>query len=90
MQQVTIGTKNQIVIPREVRKKVEGLKPGRKVNVYIRGKDEVVIKTDDISWIKKTAGLMTSAWKDISPVKELKKMRNEWEDRLTKYEKAHP
>jgi AbrB family looped-hinge helix DNA binding protein len=34
MQTVTIGTKNQIVLPKEVRKKIKGLKPGSKVMVY--------------------------------------------------------
>lgn len=78
MQQMIIGTKNQIVIPKEVREKVKDLKPGAKVRVYVRGDDEVVIKTGKKNWIDKSYGLMKNAWEDIDPIKELEKMRNEW------------
>lgn len=78
MQLITIGTKNQIVIPKEVRNKIKGLKPGAKVAIYSRGNNEVVIKADNKDWVERTRGIAKDAWKDIDPIKELEKMRNEW------------
>jgi AbrB family looped-hinge helix DNA binding protein len=81
MQTVTIGTKNQIVLPKEVRKKIKGLKPGTKVMVYPIDKETIGIKVSDKSWVENTYGLMKDAWKDIDPIKELEKMRNEWDEK---------
>lgn len=79
MQQVTVGTKYQIVIPKEVRKRLKGLKPGAKV--VIRGVDEetVTIKTNPKNWLERTRGMMTEAWKGIDTTKYLEDLRNEWE-----------
>jgi AbrB family looped-hinge helix DNA binding protein len=77
MQTVTVGTKNQIVIPKEIRKKLTAIRPGAKLSVYLRG-DEVVVKAETKDWVKSTYGIMKEAWKDIDPIKELEKMRNEW------------
>lgn len=81
MQQVTIGTKNQIVLPKEVRKKIKGLKPGNKVMVYPLSKDTVAIKVNEKSWLESSYGIAKDAWKDIDPIAELEKMRNEWDDK---------
>lgn len=79
MQQVTIGTKNQIVIPKEVRKKIKGLKPGQKVSVYPLNENTVAITVQDKSWVERTHGIMKDAWKGIDTTKELEKLRNEWD-----------
>jgi AbrB family looped-hinge helix DNA binding protein len=81
MQQVTVGTKNQIVLPKEVRKKIKGLKPGRKVMVYPVDNETIQIKLSDADLVEKGYGLMKNAWKDIDPIKELEKMRNEWDEK---------
>ena len=80
MRQVTIGTKNQIVIPLEVRKKIKGLRPGQKVDVYSPDDKTVVIKVEkkEQSWADRNYGLMKDAWKDIDPIAELEKLRNDW------------
>lgn len=78
MQQVTIGTKNQIVIPKYVREKIKGLKPGKKVDIYTLDENTIAIKVSPKSWVEKNYGLMREAWKGIDPIKELEKMRNEW------------
>lgn len=78
MQQVTIGTKNQIVIPKEIRQKIKGLKPGRKVAVYPLSEDTVAIKLSEKNWLDSSYGLMKETWSKIDPLKELEKMRNEW------------
>lgn len=78
MQQITIGTKNQIVIPKEIRKKIKDFKPGAMVSVYYRGNNEVVIKVEPKNWATESIGIAKDAWKNIDPIAELEKMRNEW------------
>lgn len=78
MQQVIVGTKNQIVIPKEIRQKIKNLKPGTRVSVYYRGGDEVVIRADKRGWVERTRGIAKEAWKNIDPIAELEKQRNEW------------
>ena len=87
MQQVTVGTKYQIVIPKEVRKRIKGLKPGQKVKIYSADENTVSIKVAPQDWVERTYGMMTDAWKDIDPIAELEKMRDEWEERLKGFEK---
>jgi len=87
MQQVTVGTKYQIVIPKEVRKKVKGLRPGSKVSVNKLDENTIAIKTKPQDWVERTRGMMTEAWKNIDTTAELEKMRDEWEDRLKELEK---
>lgn len=87
MQQVTVGPKYQIVIPKEVREKLNGLTPGAKVMVGKVNKDTITIKTNPKNWVERTRGMMTKAWKDIDPIAELEKGRDEWEERLKEFEK---
>ncbi len=78
MQQITIGTKNQIVIPKEVRKKITGLKPGRVVSVYPLNKNTVVIKVSEKNWLDNGYGAMKTAWKGNKVAKRIDEMRDEW------------
>ncbi len=78
MQQITIGTKNQIVIPKEVRKKIKDMRPGQRVLVYPLDENTVAIKVEQSNWVDRGYGLMKDAWKGIDPIKEVEKMRNEW------------
>ncbi len=78
MQTVTVGQKYQIVIPKEVRKKEKTIKPGTKVVVHGNGNGTVTIKTVSQNWLEESYGAMKEAWKDINPIAELEKMRNEW------------
>lgn len=77
--QVTVGSKYQIVIPKEIREKINGLRPGDKVVVKKVDKDTVTIKKVKKDWVERTRGMMKEAWKDIDPIAELEKMRDEWE-----------
>lgn len=79
MQQVTVGAKYQIVIPREVRKKIKELRPGAKVSVHLVDKDTVTIKTNPKSWVERTRGIAKDAWKNIDTTKYLEHLRNEWD-----------
>lgn len=87
MQEITVGTKNQIVIPKTVRVKIKGLKPGRKVSVYPLDEETVIIKVSPKNWVERTAGMMSQAWRGRDPIQELEDMRDEWEERLREYEK---
>ncbi len=83
MQIVTVGPKYQVVIPKEIRKKIKSLKPGKKVGVYAVDEKSIAIDPDPQSWVDRTYGMMKDAWKDIDPVAEVEKMKDEWEERLT-------
>lgn len=77
--QVTVGAKYQIVIPKEVRKKIKGLKPGSKVSVRQTDQETITIKTTPQNWLERTRGMMSEAWKGIDTTKYLEDLRNEWD-----------
>lgn len=79
MQLVTVGTKYQIVIPKEVRKKLKGLKPGNKVGLQAVDETTVTIKSEPKSWVERTRGIAKDAWKGIDTTKYLEELRNEWD-----------
>ena len=81
MQQIIIGSKNQIVIPQEVRRHIVGLKPGRTVSVYLLNKDTVVIKASESSWLKRSYGGMSKAWENTRSTTQVEKLRNEWNEK---------
>ena len=87
MQLVTVGTKYQIVIPKEVRKKIKGIKPGSQVGLYPVDEQTVSIKVPSKNWVEESYGFMKDAWKGIDPIKEIEKMGDEWEERLQELEK---
>lgn len=81
MQVITIGTKNQIVLPKEVRKKIKGLAPGKKVMIYPLNADTIAIKVENKNWVERTSGIASKAWKDIDTTKYLDQLRNEWDEK---------
>ncbi len=81
MQSVTIGTKNQIVLPKEVREKIKGLKPGKKVMIYPLNHDTIAIKVEGKNWLETTSGIASKAWQDIDTTKYLDTLRNEWDEK---------
>ena len=79
MLEATIGAKYQVVIPKAVRKKVKGIIPGAKVAIYEnKGEISLYPKSKLEGWVERTRGIAKEAWKDIDPIAELEKMRNEW------------
>jgi AbrB family looped-hinge helix DNA binding protein len=80
MRMITVGTKNQIVIPLEVRKKIGGILPGRKVAVYALSEDTLAIRTSSISWLDRAAGVMSGIWK-TEVIKNLESSREAWDER---------
>ncbi len=85
MELVTLGSKYQIVIPKSVRKKYKNLKPGALVGVSPNG-EKISIDPEPQSWVERTRGMMTEAWRGIDMIAEVKKIRDEEEDRLKEQE----
>lgn len=77
--QATVGTKYQIVIPKEVRKKIRGLDPGNKVTIRKVDDSTVIIKTEEKNWLERTRGMMKQAWKDIDTTRYLEGLKDEWD-----------
>lgn len=75
MPQTKISDKYQVVIPREVRKKV-GFKEGQKLNVYVAG-DKVVLSLRKI-WPDDYIGNQKDIWKDVDIAKCLIEERDSW------------
>ena len=87
MQQVTVGTKYQVVIPKEVRRKIKDIKPGQQVKIYSEDESTITIKITPKDWIARTYGMMAEAWKGIDTTQYLNDLRNEWEERLAEQAK---
>lgn len=79
MQLVTVGTKYQIVIPKEVRKNIKGIKPGAKLMVNGVKEGIITIQAEGKSWLERTRGIAREAWKGIDTTKYLEDLRNEWD-----------
>ncbi len=78
MQTVTVGTKNQIVLPLEVRKKIFGLKPGRKVAVYAVDDETIKVKVSKQSWVERNFGALANVLPNDAS-RKIAKMRKEWD-----------
>ncbi|MBP9819582.1 AbrB/MazE/SpoVT family DNA-binding domain-containing protein [Candidatus Woesebacteria bacterium] len=78
MQRITVGTKNQIVIPLEIRKKISGLRPGASVEVYALDSDTIAIKVPEESWIERSYGFLSTVWPEDA-AKQVKKQRESWD-----------
>ena len=88
MEEVIVGTKYQVVIPKAVRRKIKGLRPGSRVTVGKLDENTIAVKTEPANWIERTKGMMTEAWKGIDTTAELEKMRDEWEEKPKILEKS--
>lgn len=79
MQLVTVGTRYQIVIPKSIRKRMKGIRPGSKVGLYTEDETTATIKLEPQDWVKRTLGIAKEAWKGIDTTKYLEKLRSEWD-----------
>ena len=72
VEEVTLSSKNQIVVPKDARKAL-GLKPGSKVNVVVIGNTVMLSKKpkDPVAALKGVAKL-------VYPDDYLDKERNDW------------
>lgn len=83
MQLVTVGSKYQIVIPKEVRKQIKGIKPGSKVSVQSKD-NNIQVKLVNQNWVEANYGKYKKYLKGADL--EVEKMRDEWEERLKELE----
>jgi hypothetical protein len=81
MQTVTLGSRNQMVIPLALRKLIPGMKPGAELAVSQLNDKAIVVQVLDESWVEKSFGAMKEAWKGRDMIAELKKMRDEWDEK---------
>ncbi|MBI2595973.1 AbrB/MazE/SpoVT family DNA-binding domain-containing protein [Candidatus Daviesbacteria bacterium] len=86
MQMATVGTKYQVVIPKEVRKKIKGLEPGSKLMIQLN-EETITLKPIKQNWSDKNYGAFKRYWKGVDPIAEVEKMKEEWEERLEKQAK---
>lgn len=86
MQVVTVGSKYQIVIPKEVRKKIKGLQPGAKVVVQQTEENIISVKPVKRNWADENYGIMRKYWKGKNMIAEVEKMRDEWEEKVRELE----
>lgn len=84
MQQITVGPKYQIVIPKAVRSKLKGFKPGSKVNVQISGDRLITIKPSLQNWSDVNYGKYKKYLKGAAT--EVETIRGEWKERLKELE----
>ena len=79
VQQVTVGPKLQVVIPKNVRKTVPDLKPGKKVRVHPLNAQSVIIEIPSNDWVDETYGMHKDIWQGIDATEYIRKLRSEWE-----------
>lgn len=75
---VTVGPKSQVVIPKNVRKVAEMIRPGKKVTVRPMSKSSVIIEVCPVSWTKETYGMHKDVWRGIDATDYINTLRNEW------------
>jgi len=77
MSETTISPKYQVVIPKEVRKKLN-IKEGQKLQVYPVG-DLIILSPKPESYSEKMLGLGRDIWRDIDPLEYIRKERADWD-----------
>lgn len=81
MIQTTVSTKYQIVIPREVRKKIQ-VKPGEKFNVNVSGEEIILSQARlaaRLTWPYDYLKNLKNPWQGTKTIDYLEKERSSWE-----------
>lgn len=79
--QTLVSTKYQVVIPKEVRKKLQ-VKPGQKMNITVNGQQIVLSPTsvrEVWKWPRDYIQNLKDPWEDEDRDKYLEEERNSWE-----------
>ncbi len=76
---VTLSSKNQIVVPREAREKLN-IGPGHELLVLVK-EDRVVLIPRPKDFVKRMAGLHRDVWQDLDASGYLKDERDSWDRR---------
>ncbi|MEK7620359.1 MAG: AbrB/MazE/SpoVT family DNA-binding domain-containing protein [Patescibacteria group bacterium] len=79
MGKTTVSTKYQIVIPKDVRKKLD-ISPGMELDIEVVDGDRAVVHTKDVSSVQALKGLGKETWKTLGGGDHyLKQERNTWD-----------
>lgn len=78
---VTVGPKSQVVIPKNVRKVVRGIKPGKKVVVRPLNEQSVIVEVPSTNWVEETYGMLKKEWKGVDATEYIRRLRDEWEQK---------
>ena len=81
MIQTSVSTKYQVVIPKDVRRKMK-IKPGQKLRVEISGEQIILSPTPakkEWDWPKDYINNLTNPWKGEDAEKYLEEERNSWD-----------
>lgn len=81
MEQTSVSTKYQVVIPKAIRRKIN-LKPGQKMDVDLAGEQIILSRTKQakkLNWPHDHIKLLKNAWKDVDPKKYIEEERNSWD-----------
>lgn len=81
MIQTQVSTKYQVVIPKEVRKKIK-IKPGQKMNVSVSGKQIILSPTgvkENWKWPEDYLKKLKNPWEGTDSEKYLEEERNSWD-----------
>lgn len=73
---VTIGSKYQIVIPKEIRRELN-IKPGQKLYIDATSDGKIYLKVPPANWSDENFGALRKYWKGINMIEEVEKIRNE-------------
>lgn len=72
----TIGTKYQIVIPKEIRQQLK-IKPGSKLNIDALDEHTIELRVVPKNWSDAHYGALKKYWRGIDMTEEVEKIRNE-------------
>lgn len=76
----SISTRNQTVIPSNIRQKL-GVKPGQKLSwrlIWINDKTKAIVEPEPESWAAHSRGLGKHLWEKVDIKQYLKQLRAEW------------
>ena len=81
MNQTTVSTKYQVVVPKEVRRIIK-VKPGQKLNVHVFGEQIILSPTTSkkkMNWPHDHIKILKNPWANENPAKYLEKERSSWD-----------
>lgn len=79
--QTLVSTKYQVVIPKEIRKKIS-LRPGQRMNIQVTGNQVVLSPTTmkrKLSWPKDYVERLQNPWEGVDVDKYMDEERNSWD-----------
>jgi AbrB family looped-hinge helix DNA binding protein len=74
---VTLSSKNQIVVPKEAREKLN-IGPGQELLVLVKG-DRIVLIPRPQDFVSRMAGLHKEVWADVDTDSYLEEERDSWQ-----------